>query len=265
MRAQVTRDGAVSVEEDIHVSFSGSPPFTFGFREIPVRRGERVQVLGVSERGQAYRPGASTELEPGGPPGTYGVRQLGERVRVVWRFVASNATRTFTVRYRTTGLAVGYDDVVDVNLKVWGDEWEQSLGRLTATMTGPGRVLRSWGHPVWVRGDVQLAGQRSLLRALDVPAGQFVEQRTLYPRSAFTSTGGMRVVGGRGLGRIVAEEREDAYVTLFWYDCPVVVSRMPICQVPSGCWLIETLTLSPALTLSGTVCDACGSVSTQAV
>ena len=38
-------------------------------------------------------------------------------------------TRTFTIRYRFSGLAVGYDDVVDVNLKVWGDEWEQSLGR----------------------------------------------------------------------------------------------------------------------------------------
>ena len=36
-----------------------------------------------------------------------------------------------------------------------GDEWEQSLGRLTATMSGPGRVLRAWGKPVWVRGDVR--------------------------------------------------------------------------------------------------------------
>lgn len=35
-----------------------------------------------------------------------------------------------------------------------------------------------------------------------------------------------------------AEEREDAYVTLFWYDCPVVTSRMLICHVPSGCWVI---------------------------
>ena len=81
-----------------------------------------------------------------------------------------------------SGLAVGYDDVVDVNLKVWGDEWEQRLGRLTATMSGPGGVVRAWGHPVWVRGDVQLDGNRALLRALDVPAGQFVELRALYPR-----------------------------------------------------------------------------------
>ena len=37
-----------------------------------------------------------------------------------------------------------------------------------------------------------------LLRALDVPAGQFVELRTVIPRTAFSSTAGMRVVAGNG-------------------------------------------------------------------
>ena len=109
------------------------------------------------ENGQPYRPGASTELEPGGPPGTFGIEDLGDEIRVVWRFQARDESRRFTVRYRFTGLAAAYDDVVDVDLKVWGDEWEQRLGTLTAAMSGPGDVLRAWGHPVWVRGDVTLA------------------------------------------------------------------------------------------------------------
>ena len=69
-------------------------------------------------------------------------------------------------------------------------------------------VVRAWGHPVWVRGDVTIDGLR-LLRALDVDAGQFVELRVLYPREAFTSTAGMRVEEGDGLEKIV-EELEDA-------------------------------------------------------
>ncbi len=155
-------------------------------------------------------PGAPTALEPGGPPNTFGIEQNGDKVRVVWRFVAADQTRTFTLHYRFRGLAVAYDDVVDVNLKVWGDEWEQSLGQLVATMTGPGNVVRAWGHPVWVRGDVTLSGNRSLLRAILVPAKQFVELRTLYPRRAFTSTAGMQVAEGSGLQKITAEERADA-------------------------------------------------------
>ncbi len=141
-------------------------------------------------------------------------------MRIVWRFQAADESRTFSLRYGIRGLAVAYDDVVDVNLKVWGDEWEQPLGQLTATMTGPANVVRAWGHPVWVRGDVTLEGERSLLRAVAVPARQFVELRTLYPRDAFPSTAGMRRRRGRragedhrrgagGRGRLRARPRTD--------------------------------------------------------
>ena len=199
-------DGSVAVDEAITVAFSGS--FTYGFREIPLRSGERIDEIGVSENGRPFQPGAPTELEPGGPPGTFGVADLGGRVRVVWRFQANGSEqRTFVVHYRLSGLAVGYDDVVDVNLKVWGDEWEQRLGRLTATMRGPGDVVRAWGHPVWVRGDVTIDGPAAMLRALDIDAGQFVELRTLYPREAFTSTAGMKVREGE---RARADRRRGA-------------------------------------------------------
>jgi uncharacterized membrane protein len=209
VQANVRADGSLAVDESITVAFSGS--FTYGFREIPLRSGERIDEIGVSENGRPFQPGAPTELEPGGPPGTFGVAELGGRVRVVWRFQANGVEqRTFVVHYRLSGLAVGYDDVVDVNLKVWGDEWEQRLGRLTATMRGPGDVVRAWGHPVWVRGDVTIQGPAAMLRALDVDAGQFVELRTLYPRDAFSSTTGMRVREGDGLDLIVAEELADA-------------------------------------------------------
>ena len=209
VQVTVRRDGAVAVDETITVAFSGS--FTYGFREIPYRSGERIDEIGVSENGRSYRPGASTELQPGGPPGTFGVKDLGGRVRVVWRFQNDGfEQRAFRIHYRISGLAVAYDDVVDVNLKVWGDEWEQSLGRLTATETAPGKILRAWGHPVYVRGDVQLAGSKVFLRALDVPAHQFVELRTLIPRGAFTSTAGMKVRSGDGLAAVVAEEQADA-------------------------------------------------------
>ena len=209
VQANVRPDGSVAVDEAITVAFSGS--FTYGFREIPLRDGERIDEIGVTENGRPFQPGASTELEPGGPPGTFGVEDLGGRTRVVWRFTSDGlAQRTFVVHYRIAGLATGYDDVVDVNLKVWGDEWEQRLGRLTATMRGPGNVVRAWGHPVWVRGDVTIDGRTAVLRALDVDAGQFVELRALYPRDSFTSTSGMKVEEGNGLEKIVAEELDDA-------------------------------------------------------
>ena len=83
----------------------------------------------------------------------------GRTRRIVWHYQALDEARTFRSRYRLSGVAVAYDDVVDVNLKVWGSEWEEPLDRLTATETAPGRILRAWGHPVYVRGDVQIRGR----------------------------------------------------------------------------------------------------------
>ena len=56
--AAVRNDGAVSVAENLTVSFSGS--FTYGFREIPYRRGEQIVGISVLESGRPLMPGAST-------------------------------------------------------------------------------------------------------------------------------------------------------------------------------------------------------------
>ena len=98
---------------------------------------------------------------------------------------------------------------------MWGDQWTIPLGQLTATLTLPGEAtgagpLRAWGHPVWVRGDVTLEASRVLLRALAVPAKQFVELRVVFPRALLDSTAGARVEDGRGLEAILVEEEQDA-------------------------------------------------------
>jgi hypothetical protein len=202
----VADDGSVHFAEAISVSFSGS--FTFGYRDIPLRRGERITDVSVAEGPTAYRPGAPTALVPGGPAGTYGVAATRSRVRIVWRYRAVSETRTFTVRYAMTGVAKAYDDVVDVDIDVWGDQWDVALGRIDAVLTGPADVRRAWGHSGHVASRVASAGARATLRARGVPARQVVELRALFPRSAFTSTTSMKVIPGSGLGKIVAEEKK---------------------------------------------------------
>ena len=201
-------DGSVVVDENITFAFDGT--YTGAFREIPLRDGEAVDEVGVFESGTAYRAGASAELGSSGEPGTFGTTETDDGIRIVWHYAASSEQRTFRIHYRLRGVATGYDDVVDVNLKVWGDEWEERLDRLTATLIAPGRIERAWGHPVSVRGDITIDGEQVTLRALDIPPGQFVELRALVPRNAFNSSLGMKTESGAALDRIVAEEQEDA-------------------------------------------------------
>ncbi len=209
---RVASDGAVVVREKLTFDYLG--PFSGAFREIPVRAGERIDRIAVREGGVDYRPGGSLTLGTDGPPSQFGAGMVDGKMRIVWRYRAADERRTYTIRYRLSGLARAYDDVVDVNLQVWGGEWKVGLGRLQASMAAPGPVgaanARIYGHPVDVRGDTAFGGGIARLRALDVPAHQFVEMRLLFPRAMLRSTGGAKVVRGDGRAKIVAEERADA-------------------------------------------------------
>ncbi|MGZ8754350.1 MAG: DUF2207 domain-containing protein, partial [Acidimicrobiia bacterium] len=145
----VEPDGSVLVTE--YITYDFDDLFTGAWRDIPLRAGEDIVDVQVGEAGAPYRPGAPTELGSQGEAGTFGVEARAGFVRVVWHYEAFIEARTFTITYRMLGLAVAYDDVVDVNLKVWGDQWDQPLGNLYATMDLPGQPASGdvlvWGHP----------------------------------------------------------------------------------------------------------------------
>jgi uncharacterized membrane protein len=209
---RVQGDGSLAITETISFAFDGS--FSGAYRDIPLRDGEQISDVSVSENGLRYAPGASAELGSSGAPNTFGTTAIDGGYRIVWHYSAFSDVRAFTIGYTLSNLAVAFDDVVDVDLKVWGDQWDQSLGHLTSQLTLPGAASgpswRVWGHPVSVRGDVMRQPRQALLRAVDVPPHQFVELRAVFPRSLLTSTGGTRVRRGEALPRIVAEEASAA-------------------------------------------------------
>src|SRR5690606_39434330 len=184
---RVESDGAVTVIERLTYEFDGA--FSGGYREIPLRSGETVTNVSVSEGAAVYQPGACTDLGCSAPAGTFGVRDLGGRIRVVWHYEASDERRTFEVRYRMEGLAKIYDDYVDVYHQVWGPEWTVGLDRLTASMAIPAGATDAdvfvWCHPESVAGESSLgeSGVEPRLVATDIPSGQFVEFRVAFPRS----------------------------------------------------------------------------------
>jgi uncharacterized membrane protein len=208
---EVRPDGSLDVVEYITYDFDGA--YSGAYRDIRIRSGERVTVLSVSDERGAYRSGGCTELGCSSPAGTYGVEEIPGYVRVVWHHDSNSVKRTFVIHYVFEGLAVAYDDVVDVNLQVWGDEWQVGVGRLDASMTIPPGAqadeVRVWGHPNSVDGETSLGDDRisPTLRANSIPPEQWVEFRVVFPRRLLTSTGGATVKSGDGLSRILAEEQ----------------------------------------------------------
>ena len=73
-RVAVSRDGAVGGRGATSPSRSPARSRTASATSR-YREGERDRIVGVSEAGRPYAPGAPTELEPGGPRGTFGVER----------------------------------------------------------------------------------------------------------------------------------------------------------------------------------------------
>ncbi|MDQ4124673.1 MAG: DUF2207 domain-containing protein, partial [Actinomycetota bacterium] len=216
VRVKVRADGSVRVTEHITYSFTGS--FTGGFREIPLRPGEDLVDAQVSEDGAAYEPGAPTAIGSSGDPGTFGTASTGTGMRIVWHYAATDERRTFTVRYTLVGLAEAWDDVIDVYLQVWGDEWDVELGHLGGEVLVPNPVddsVRVWGHAAGVDGGTTLldGGRGASFVAEHVPPHQFVEVRVVFPRTQLTSTEGVKLRDGDRLDYILEQEAELAALT----------------------------------------------------
>ncbi|MFV1961476.1 MAG: DUF2207 domain-containing protein, partial [Acidimicrobiia bacterium] len=210
----VNDDGSLGVTELLTYDFSGD--FSGAYRDIPLRPGESIEIISVGDEGGPYLTGGCTELGCSSPAGTYGVEQHRDFVRVVWHHNSQNEKRTFKLVYRIKGLANVYDDVVDVNIQVWGDQWAVGLDRLTARMEIPdgaqsGEVL-VWGHPIGINGSTSLGDDRisPSLEGQGIPAEQWVELRVVFPAALLSDTGGATVVPGIGLQRILDEEAKFA-------------------------------------------------------
>jgi hypothetical protein len=212
VEVKIQPDGSVDVTEYLTYSFSGS--FSGGYRDIPLRRGEKISNISVSEGPISYTPGAPTAIGSRGVPHSFGTTFIPEGMRIVWHYSALDENKTFTVRYRLHNFVALYDDVADLNMKVWGDEWTVDLDHLSAEVTLPASSddVRVWGHvrvpPLAGGVNPDPEGSGAHLGADHVAAGNWVEMRVVFPGDVLSPQAGeVRRIPGPGLPQILREER----------------------------------------------------------
>jgi uncharacterized membrane protein len=180
----VARNGEVLMREDLTFSFDGF--FSGAYRDIPLAENVTAQDIEVSEGGTPYSPGGDTTLGSSDAPGRFGSVRLPQGLRIVWHYQQDGGRRTFRLRYRLRGVVIAHDDAVEVAPQVWGNQWKNGLGVLTANVRAAGALpgTRGWVEPAWL--DHRLTVRRGeVLTAVDnVPAQRSVTVRVLYPPSA---------------------------------------------------------------------------------
>ena len=219
VQLQLADDASLLVTEKMTFDFSTKGKGAY--RDIPetlpgTGKTALITDIEVSDDDEGtYRPGGNTALGSDDAAGVMGVEDMGDTTRIVWHYRADPGPRVFTVRYRAVGATVAYDDIVDVNWKVWGDQWDRSLGSLTASLELPpgtspqDQLVRVYGHSKddRVEGATEIGSDSLTLEASDIPAETWVELRGTVPRAAFSSVSGARVEQGNGLEKVVSEEQ----------------------------------------------------------
>lgn len=194
---KVMPDGLVEAREEITFDFSGS--FSYAYRDIPNGEWQLSDI-------KVYDTTAGREALP------FTVSLHGSDRRIQWNFSAEDESRTFSVEYRLSNAVRAYDDVAEFYWKVWGEGWDHRLAELYGEIELPGQVrdakeVYSWGHPE-VNGKIGLLDNRKLIfQAFGIPAGQFVEIRTVFPVELLESRENAVQITGQGLESIVAEEK----------------------------------------------------------
>lgn len=206
--AELLPDGSMQVTEHITVTFHGS--YNGYFVSFPQDNTPITDIL-VSEKGSPYQfnPGESY-----GPPGTYLVKQEGNKLTIDWSINASDEQRTFDVSYRVNNLIKMHTDVAEFYRKFVSSDNGQKIGQVIVRLQLPagaenlqqGTDIRIWGHGP-LHGEVQFTGPREVTWQIeDMPSNKFLEGRMVLPLQLFPAAPTELSTGQAGLPIIMDEE-----------------------------------------------------------
>jgi uncharacterized membrane protein len=199
----VSPDGTARVTESLTYTFDGR--FSYAFRTIPLRLGDRVYDVEVAEGGDKYVM-SMTEAR-----GSYSVVRRADEVEIKWHYRAKNETRTFVVSYSVEGAVSRHADVVEFYLTLFSNGTGRRVGEVSAEVSLPGGMdptdLRAFAHGPF-HGTVKIVDGSTVRASVSpLPARRFTDVRVLAPTHAFTD---MPVPGDAVamLDRILAQEAQ---------------------------------------------------------
>ncbi|RMF90414.1 MAG: DUF2207 domain-containing protein [Methanobacteriota archaeon] len=215
----VRSDGVVHVSESITYSFDGT--YREVFRRVYPPPGGSIENIEIGCRPEPCQGRVDTVS------GGY------ELVGVLPQPTPSEITFTVSYDYYR-GLKV-YDDVSELHYKLWGDDWEKPLDRLTAAVHLPPMAAgktRYWFHPSAYIQAQAIEGSTITTEAGTIPSNSWYEVRAVFPRLENPDSSKVRVINGAGLPEI--ERIEDAYAAkqgrakniylVVWFLAAVIVA-----------------------------------------
>ena len=222
--AEAQTDGSLHVSETRTFEFDGD--FTavwWTFEGLPSNATldiDSVRLTSPSENSEDAASVASLDLKSvpfreewrdAGGPGTDAYSFDSAKNTVYVFFNASDETLVVTLDYTVENGVQAYKDIAEVYWKYVGDQWEESSGDVSMTLSlpvpqgatvVPGDNVRAWGHGP-LDGVVTVNDDGTVTYSVPkVRAGQYAEARVVFPVSWLTNLSGQAAKTHRDTARL---------------------------------------------------------------
>lgn len=173
-------NGLVHIDECYNYNFIGT--FNGVTRDIPLKSGESIENLQVSAIG------AYPELVERFEDGYLKLKIYLYADEAHTQKIHDTDVQVF-ISYDMVNLTTVYRDTVSIQYKIWGDEWDKRVGKLTTNINLPGSSGNMyWLNPSQYNLTSSLNGNHIHSVSTSIPSGEFFELQLLMPTDEFTNS-----------------------------------------------------------------------------
>ncbi|AXV37711.1 MAG: hypothetical protein CIT01_05620 [Methanobacterium sp. BRmetb2] len=172
-------NGNLHVKEKLHYSFSGT--YNGVYRDIPIKTGQRIENI------QINADGAYSTLE---------VINQGDTQRLKI-YLYSNPEKTVPITDRDVDVYIEYDfinvikiynDVAELQYKLWGENWEVDVGQVTGNIhLQSSEGVKYWINPPYYVQSDKWQGNILQIKSTNIASGNWFEIRLAIPKDQFSS------------------------------------------------------------------------------
>ena len=216
----VESNGLLHVEEQYDYSFDGK--FNGVYRDIPLKSGESIDNIQVSAIG-AYP--VLKQSDDGGY----------KHLKI---YLYSDAAHTKGIRDCDVSVFISYDmknvvtlfnDVGALQYKLWGEEWDVGVGKITATVKLPGEDENTYYlNPEDYDKSSSLNGDTITAETTSIPKGELYELLVMMPLDDFSDATNAKHVNENGKDMIIKNHEDSINGRNFWNATYLILGLLSV-------------------------------------
>lgn len=198
---EVKENGLLKVSEAYDYHFDGQ--YNGVYRDIPLQKGQSIKNLNVSA------DGAYTKISTTVEDDNYHIKVYLYSDPGLTKKISRSADVTIYYEYDFVNAVKVYNDVAELQFKLWGEDWDVAANRLTAEIEFPDDdKIEYWINPLSAEANVTQNGDTVIVESKYVPSSTYLEFRGIIPLSEFNDPVDAKEIDRDGYDEIIKVQKD---------------------------------------------------------